>query len=67
MDILGPFPTTTYQCKFLIVVVDFFTKWVEAEPLASITSEAIEKFTWQNIITRFRIPHTLITDKGGNS
>ena len=64
MDILGPFPTATYQRKFLIVAVDFFTKWVEAEPVASITTDAMERFTWQNIITRFGIPHTLITDNG---
>lgn len=64
MNILGPFPTVTYQRKFLIVVVDFFTMWVEAEPVASITTYAIEKFTWKNIITKFGIPHTLITNNG---
>ncbi|PNX60873.1 retrotransposon-related protein [Trifolium pratense] len=33
MDILGPFTKGLHQNKFLIVAVDYFTKWVEAEPL----------------------------------
>ncbi|RDX80198.1 Gypsy retrotransposon integrase-like protein 1, partial [Mucuna pruriens] len=37
IDILGPFPVAPGQLKFLIVVVDYFTKWVEAEPVATIT------------------------------
>ncbi|GAU23009.1 hypothetical protein TSUD_297540 [Trifolium subterraneum] len=31
-DILGPLPTSTAQAKWTIVAVDYFTKWVEAEP-----------------------------------
>ncbi|MCI80442.1 gypsy retrotransposon integrase-like protein, partial [Trifolium medium] len=34
MDILGPFTTGLHRNKFLIVGVDYFTKWVEAEPLS---------------------------------
>lgn len=41
MDILGPFPTTPGQKKFLLVVVDYFTKWVEAELLANITISTV--------------------------
>ena len=37
LDILGPLPIRRGQCKFIIVVVDYFTKWAEAEPLATIT------------------------------
>nr|KYP38207.1 Pol polyprotein [Cajanus cajan] len=64
MDILGPFPIAKGQCKFLLVVVDYFTKWVEAEPLANITAANVQKFLWKNIVTRFSIPHALITDNG---
>ncbi|XP_020216761.1 uncharacterized protein LOC109800386 [Cajanus cajan] len=63
-DILGPFPVAKGQCKFLIVVVDLFTKWIEAEPLASISTHQVQKFIWRNIITRFGILHTLVTDNG---
>ncbi|KAK3031549.1 hypothetical protein RJ639_035462 [Escallonia herrerae] len=37
MDILGPFPPATAQRKFVIVAIDYFTKWVQAEALATIT------------------------------
>nr|KYP63946.1 hypothetical protein KK1_018533 [Cajanus cajan] len=52
-DILGPFPIAKGQCKFLIVAVDLFTKWIEAEPLACISALQVQKFLWKNIITRF--------------
>jgi len=37
IDIVGPFPPATGQRQFLVVVVDYFTKWIEAESLAKIT------------------------------
>ena len=37
LDILGPLPIGKGQCKFIIVAVDYFTKWAEAEPLTTIT------------------------------
>ncbi|XP_012839245.1 PREDICTED: uncharacterized protein LOC105959647 [Erythranthe guttata] len=39
MDLVGPFPPATGGRKYLIVAVDYFTKWVEAEPLARIREE----------------------------
>ncbi|KAL0456615.1 UNVERIFIED_CONTAM: hypothetical protein Slati_1000700 [Sesamum latifolium] len=42
IDIVGPFPLAAGQRKFLLVAVDYFTKWVEAEPLARITEGEAE-------------------------
>ena len=39
IDIVGPFPEAPGKVKFLIVAVDYFTKWVEAEPVATISGE----------------------------
>nr|KYP60581.1 Pol polyprotein [Cajanus cajan] len=64
VDIRGPFPVAKGQCKFLIVTVDLFTKRIEVEPLACISAHQVQKFLWRNIITRFGIPHTLLTDNG---
>nr|KYP55351.1 Transposon Ty3-I Gag-Pol polyprotein [Cajanus cajan] len=61
MDILGPFPSAKGQLKFLLVAIDYFTKWIEACPLAKITTENVRKFTWKNIVCRFGIPHALVT------
>ena len=41
LDIMGPFPTSTRQLKFLVVGIDYFTKWVETEALATITEKNI--------------------------
>ena len=64
MNILGPFPLATGQQKFLIVAIDYFTKWVKAEPLAHITKNKAKCFFWKSVICRYGLPHTLITDNG---
>ncbi|KAL0433764.1 UNVERIFIED_CONTAM: hypothetical protein Slati_2710700 [Sesamum latifolium] len=64
MDILGPFPLAAGQRKFLLVAIDYFTKWVEAEPLARITEGEVMKFIWKNIVCHFRIPREIISDNG---
>ncbi|XP_061343270.1 uncharacterized protein LOC133289364 [Gastrolobium bilobum] len=64
MDLLGPFATVEGQLKWLVVAVDYFTKWVEAEPVATITSARIQRFFERNIICRFGIPAEVVTDNG---
>ncbi|KAI3691521.1 hypothetical protein L2E82_49884 [Cichorium intybus] len=64
IDIVGPFPEAPGRVKFLVVAIDYFTKWVEAEPLASISGRTIIKFMWKNILTRFGTPRVLISDNG---
>ncbi|KAL0433430.1 UNVERIFIED_CONTAM: hypothetical protein Slati_2677300 [Sesamum latifolium] len=64
MDIVGKLPRATGQREYLIVAVDHFSKWVEAEPLAKISEKEVIKFIWQNLICRFGIPRALVTDNG---
>ena len=47
-----------------MVGTDYFTKWVETKPLANIRDMDAKRFIWKNIVTRFGIPHTLISDNG---
>ena len=42
--------------------MDYFTKWVEAKPLANIRDVDSKRFFWRNIVTRFGVPRTLISD-----
>ena len=44
--------------------MDYFTKWVETEPLANIKDVDAKRFIWRDIITRFGVPHTLILGDG---
>ena len=47
-----------------MVAVDYFTKWAEVEALANIRDVDVKKFVWKNIITRFGVPDSLISDNG---
>ncbi|GJY49563.1 reverse transcriptase domain-containing protein [Tanacetum coccineum] len=64
MDIVGPLPEGPGRVKYLIVAIDYFTKWMEAKPLATITGKQVVNFAYDNIVCRFGIPATIITDNG---
>nr|AAY99339.1 pol-polyprotein [Silene latifolia] len=64
MDLLGPFPTASGGRKYLIVAVDYFTKWVEAVAVPAKTTAAVRKVIWENIITRFGLPQVMVFDHG---
>ncbi|XP_065630785.1 uncharacterized protein LOC136068062 [Quercus suber] len=64
LDIVGPFLKAIGNRKYILVSTDYFTKWVEAEPLANIRDVDVQKFVWKNIVTRFGTPHTLISNNG---
>ena len=64
LDNMGPFLIVMRQLKFFIVGIDYFTKWVEAEVLATITEKNVRSFVWRNIVCRYRIPRVLVSDNG---
>nr|GEU29322.1 reverse transcriptase domain-containing protein [Tanacetum cinerariifolium] len=53
IDIAGPFPKGRGKVNFLIVVMDYFTKWIEEKEVAIITGDQVKKFVWDNIVCRF--------------
>ena len=61
---MGPFPKAMGNKKYPLVCTDYFTKWVEAEPLANIGDVDVKRFIWKNIVTRFGVPNVLISDNG---
>ena len=56
INVISPLPQAKGQVKFLLVTIDYFTKWVETEVLATITKARIQSFVWKNIICKFGIP-----------
>ena len=64
LDIVEPFPKAAGNKRWLLVDTDYFTKWIEAKPLANIKDMDAKRFVWKNIVTRFGIPCTLILDNG---
>ena len=47
-----------------MVGTNYFTKWVKVEPPANIRDVDAKKFIWRNIVTRFGVPRTFISDNG---
>ncbi|GKV37134.1 hypothetical protein SLEP1_g45194 [Rubroshorea leprosula] len=64
VDLLGPFTKGKGGCTFLVVAVDYFTKWIEAKPLSMTTERKIEEFLFNSILCRFGIPKRIIVDNG---
>ncbi|VFQ93701.1 unnamed protein product [Cuscuta campestris] len=64
IDIIGAFPVAQGGKKFVMVAIDYFTKWIDAEAMTTITVRQCEKFVWKNIITRFGAPRIIVTDNG---
>ncbi|GKA38002.1 reverse transcriptase domain-containing protein [Tanacetum coccineum] len=62
MDIVEPILEGLGRVKYLIVATDYFTKWMEAKPLATITGKKVVNFTWDSIVCIFGIPATIITN-----
>ncbi|XP_022027868.1 uncharacterized protein LOC110929071 [Helianthus annuus] len=64
IDIIGPFPEGPGGVKYVVVAIDYFTKWIEAKPLAKITREQMRRFMLDNIICRYGVPKELVSDNG---
>jgi hypothetical protein len=64
LDLLGPLPPAQGNLKYVVVAVEYFSKWIEAKPLATITSVTVQKFFWQNIVCRFGVPKAITVDNG---
>ncbi|RDX67793.1 hypothetical protein CR513_53285, partial [Mucuna pruriens] len=62
VDILSPFLLAVGQVKFLIVFIDYFTKWVEVEPVVTISTKRIRRFYWKEIICHFGLPTIIVSD-----
>src|SRR4051812_9713577 len=65
LDMIGPLKTGKYGFTHILVVVDKFTKWIEAKPINTLDSATADSFI-HGIIHRFGVPHDIITDNGSN-
>jgi hypothetical protein len=64
LDLLGPLPPAQGNLKYVVVAVEYFSKWIEAKSLATITSAIVHKFFWQNIVCHFGVPKSIMVDNG---
>ena len=66
INFIGPFPIPAKRtgARYIITAVEYITKWAEAKLVDTCSSEIATKFIYENIITRFGCPLTLISDQG---
>jgi transposase InsO family protein len=62
--LLGPLPPVQGNLKYVVVAMEYFSKWIEAKPLATITSATVHNFFWQNIVCRFGVPKAITVNNG---
>ena len=61
---MGPLPRTQSGKEFILVAIDYMTKWVEATTMSSIKARDVAQFIYRNICTRFGVPLQLVSDHG---
>nr|GEX67199.1 reverse transcriptase domain-containing protein [Tanacetum cinerariifolium] len=59
---IGPLPEAPGKVKFLIVVKDYFTKWVGAKPPTGATRKHVKRFVWEHVVYRFGISQMTVLD-----
>ncbi|XP_050916132.1 uncharacterized protein LOC127131245, partial [Lathyrus oleraceus] len=67
IDMIGAIePKASNGHRFILVAIDYFTKWVEAASYANVTKQVVARFLKKEIICRYGIPNRIITDNGTN-
>lgn len=64
IDLIGKISTGLRQVKYIVVVIDYFTKWVEAKALGRITFAKIIQFVKSHVFCRFGVPSAIFSDNG---
>ncbi|XP_028213905.1 protein NYNRIN-like [Glycine soja] len=65
LDLIGEIkPASSKNQRYIIVGIDYFTKWIEAVPLPNVDQKAVISFIQNHIIYRYGIPETITTDQG---
>ena len=64
IDAVGPLPKTQHGKEYILVAVDYMTKWMEAVATSSIMAKDVAQFIYRNICTRFGVPLEVVSDHG---
>ena len=64
IDIIGPLPRTLRGNRYIVLAIDYLTKWVEARPLQLADALSIAPFIYDEIICRHGIPEEITSDRG---
>ena len=64
-DVVGPLPESDNRNKYLLVVTDYFTHWVEAFPLPNQEASTVAKTLVDEVFLQFGVPEQLHSNQGG--
>lgn len=64
VDLMGPLPRSPDRNEYLLVLVDYFTRWVELFPLRAATAQRIAQVLRKEIFTRWGIPDFILSVRG---
>ena len=66
MDIVGPLPKTTRNNRYMLVVIDYYTRWPEAFALGPHDTHLVPLRLITKIISRYGAPYAIHTDQKPN-
>ena len=57
-------PNASNGHKYIVVAIDYFSRWIEAESFSTLKAKQMEKFIEKSLICRYRVPHHVVMDNG---
>ncbi len=64
VDIVRPLPITREGNRYIVVAIDYFSRWPKVRPLKAANADTVATFLYEEIICRFGVPWTLQSDRG---
>ena len=64
LDFVGPITPMSKKKRYILVCIDYVTKWVEAKSLYQSNEQSVVDFLFEEIFTRFGVPREIVTDQG---
>ncbi|MCO5606389.1 hypothetical protein L7F22_060577 [Adiantum nelumboides] len=64
IDAMGPLPRTANGKLYILVAIDYMTRWVEAQSVAKVNEKTVSKFVYTHICCRFGTPLEIVSDNG---
>lgn len=64
VDLMGPIPRSSKRNVYLLIFVDYYSRWTELFPLRKATAETVLKILIQDILTRWGVPNYIVLDQG---
>jgi hypothetical protein len=66
IDVIGKLPKSSSGNLYIILAIDYFTKWAEARAIRANDAASAAKFVFESIVCRFGTPEAIVTDQGSN-